>query len=86
MTDNTFEPKINYELFEENSKELQEFKSTIHDAILSIDEQQKAMVKQLEQQAVDSNEKHKQIMRWTKITALIAVLTLISEFFTNLYL
>lgn len=91
IPDPHFEPKINYKALEEISKSREEYMVTLRDAILSIDKQQQEVVRQLEQQATDSDKKHKQSMRkanwqiaWAFVAAVIAFLTLVFTFFPEL--
>ena len=78
IPDPHFEPKINYKALEEMSKSRDEYLTTLRNAILSIDKQQQEAVKQLEQQAADSDKKHKQTMCWTHWAFAVAFLTLIA--------
>ena len=76
IPDPHFEPKIDYKALEEIGRSRDEYMTTLRDAILSIDKQQQAAVKQLEQQSVDSDKKHKQSMRkanWQIFWAVAAV-------------
>ena len=73
-----FEPKINYKALEEIGKSRDEYLTTLRDAILSIDKQQKEAVKQMTLQAADSDKKHKQTMRWTRWAFSVAFLTFIA--------
>ena len=78
IPDPHFEPKINYKALEEITRSRDEYMTTLRDAILSIDKQQQEAVKQLAQQATDSNQKHKQTMLWTRLAFAVAFLTLIA--------
>ena len=78
IPDPHFEPKIDYKTLEEMTRSRDEYLATLRDAILSIDKQQQEAVKQLEQQANDSNKKHKQTMCWTRWAFVVAFLTLIA--------
>ena len=78
IPDPHFEPKINYKALEEMAKSRDEYLTTLRNAILSIDKQQQEAVKQLELQAADTEKKHSQTMRWTRLAFVVAFLTLIA--------
>jgi len=78
IPDPHFEPKINYKALEEMAKSRDEYLTTLRNAILSIDKQQQEAVKQLELQAADTEKKHNQTMRWTRLAFVVAFLTLIA--------
>ena len=77
IPDPHIEPKINYKALEEIAKSRDEYLTTLRNAILSIDKQQQEAVKQLDQQAADSDRKNKQTMCWTRKAFIVAFLTLI---------
>lgn len=78
IPDPHFEPKINYKALAEITKSRDEYLTTLRDAILNLDKQQQETVNQLKLQAVDSENKPKQSMRWTRWAFIVALLTLIA--------